>query len=45
MASAIANLWADRIIEGDKTYKDVPAKLKDSVKEPPPEKGHPELAK
>ena len=45
MASAIANLWADRIIEGDKTYKDVPAKLKDSVKESHTEKGHPELAK
>ena len=45
MASAIASLWADRIIEGDKTFKDVPAKLKNSVKESLTEKGHPELTK
>ena len=38
-------IWYDRIIEGDKTFKDVPAKLKDSVKESLTEKGHPELAK
>lgn len=45
MTSAISSLWADRIIEGDKNFKDVPAKLKDSVKEILTEKGHPELAK
>ena len=27
----IAKLWADRIIAGDKTYRQVPAKLKAAV--------------
>lgn len=42
---AIADLWADRIIAGDKAYADVPAKLKTAVKTSLKEKGHPELAK
>lgn len=29
--SAIANLWAQRIISDDKSYDDVPAKLKEEV--------------
>lgn len=47
----IAELWADKIIkchnEGsdEKTYKDVPAKLKDEVKKELTDKGYPELAK
>lgn len=31
--SKIAELWAERIIAGDKTYAEVPAKLKDQVAE------------
>ncbi len=42
---AVADLWADRIIAGDKTYADVPVKLKTPVKTSLTEKGHPELAK
>lgn len=41
----IAELWADRIITGDKKYSDVPAKLKKDVKASLIEKGCPELAK
>lgn len=41
----IAELWADRIITGDKKYSDVPTKLKKDVKASLIEKGHPELAK
>jgi len=29
----IAKLWADKIISGEKTYSQVPAKLKDAVAE------------
>ena len=28
----ISQLWADKIIAGDKTYAEVPAQLKDEVK-------------
>ena len=41
----IAELWADRIITGDKKYSNVPTKLKEDVKASLIEKGHPELAK
>lgn len=40
---AIADMWADRIISGDKTYKDVPPKLKDAVAESLKNKGKPEF--
>lgn len=33
MSTTIAKLWANRIIVGLKTYNDVPAKLKEQVKE------------
>lgn len=39
----IAELWAKRIIDGDRTYDEVPAKLKDAVAEALTEAGHPEL--
>ena len=29
----IAKIWAKNIIEGNKTFNDVPAKLKDEVKQ------------
>jgi hypothetical protein len=29
----IAKLWAKKVIAGDKTFADVPAKLKEQVKE------------
>ena len=29
----ISQLWADKIIAGDKTYAEVPAQLKDEVKQ------------
>lgn len=31
--TAIAKLWGQKIIEGTKTYAQVPSKLKESVKE------------
>lgn len=40
----IAKLWANRIIAGSKLYKDVPAKLKEQVKEILVEMGHADLA-
>ncbi len=40
---AIAKIWADKIIAGEKIYKDVPKKLKTPVAEALKEKGHPEL--
>lgn len=39
----ISQLWADKIIAGEKTYAEVPAQLKDEVKEDLINKGHPEL--
>ena len=41
--STVAKLWANRIIAGLKKYEDVPAKLKDEVKEILIELGHAEL--
>ena len=41
----ISILWADKVINGDKTYAQVPSQLKDEVKQALTEKGHPELAK
>ena len=41
----ISQLWADKIIAGDKTYAEVPAQLKDEVKQALKEKGYPKLAK
>lgn len=41
--SAIANLWAQRIINDDKAYDDVPAKLKDEVADILEESGHADL--
>lgn len=40
----IANLWALKIIDGSKTFEQVPAKLKPQVKQILIEKGWPELA-
>ena len=31
MSTAIAKLWANRIISGSRSYNQVPAKLKESV--------------
>lgn len=39
----ISDLWANRIISGDRSYDDVPAKLKDSVAKLLKDRGHPEL--
>lgn len=39
----ISLLWADRIINNDKKYSDVPAQLKDEVAQALTDKGHPEL--
>ena len=41
----ISQLWADKIIAGDKTYAEVPAQLKDEVKQVLKDKGYPKLAK
>jgi hypothetical protein len=41
--SKISELWAKRIIAGDKTYAEVPAKLKDEVATVLEESGHKEL--
>lgn len=41
----ISILWADKIIAGDRTYAQVPAQLKDEVKQALTEKGHSKLAK
>ena len=41
----ISQLWADKIIAGDKTYAEVPAQLKDEVKQALKEKSYPKLAK
>lgn len=45
MAAAIANLWAQRIIDpdSDKTYNDVPAKLKEEVAQILEDSGHADL--
>lgn len=39
----ISELWSTRIIAGDKTYAEVPAKLKDEVATILKESGHEEL--
>lgn len=39
----IANLWADQIIAGNKTYAQVPPKLKNAVAEKLREKGREDL--
>jgi len=41
----ISILWADKIIAGDRTYAQVPAQLKDEVKQALTEKGHAKLVK
>ena len=41
--SAIANLWAQRIISDDKAYADVPAKLKKEVADILKNSGHEDL--
>ena len=41
----LSQLWADKIIAGDKTYAEVPAQLKGEVKQALKEKGYPKLAK
>lgn len=41
----ISILWADKIINEDKTYAQVPSQLKDEVKQALKEKGYPKLAK
>lgn len=33
MATAVAKLWAERIIDKKKTFAQVPSKLKDQVRE------------
>lgn len=40
---AVARIWADKIIAGERTYKEVPKKLKTPVAEALTEKGHPEF--
>lgn len=39
----IAKLWADKIIAGEKTYREVPAKLKEAVKQILIDSGHGDL--
>ena len=39
----MAEVYADLIIKGRKTYSEVPAKLKEAVKEVLIRRGHPEL--
>lgn len=39
----IAQLWADKIIAGDKTFRQVPAKLKDAVRQILIDTGHEDL--
>jgi hypothetical protein len=41
----ISQLWANKIIAGDKTYAGVPAQLKEEVKEDLTNKGHADLVK
>lgn len=41
----ISLLWADKIINDDKKYSEVPAQLRDEVAQALADKGHPELAK
>lgn len=41
--AAVANLWAQRIINGDKTYDQVPPKLKDEVADILENSGHEDL--
>lgn len=41
----ISQLWANKIIAGDKTYAGVPAQLKEEVKENLTNKGHADLVK
>ncbi len=43
MTSAIANLWAQRIISDDKSYDEVPAKLRDDVAQILEDTGHADL--
>lgn len=45
MAAAIANLWAQRIInpDSDKTYDDVPTKLREEVAQILEDSGHADL--
>lgn len=39
----ISYLWADKIIAGDRTYSEVPAKLKTEVAQILTEQGHADL--
>lgn len=39
----IAQLWADKIIAGEKTFRQVPAKLKDAVRQILIDTGHEDL--
>ena len=39
----IAKLWTDRIIAGDKTFAQVPAKLKEQVRQLLIDSGHEDL--
>lgn len=41
----ISQLWANKIIADDKTYAEVPAQLKEEVKEDLTNKGHADLVK
>lgn len=41
--AAVANLWAQRIINGDKTYDQVPAGLKNDVADILENSGHEDL--
>ncbi|MCM1269377.1 MAG: hypothetical protein NC247_01960 [Ruminococcus flavefaciens] len=41
--AAVANLWAQRIINEDKTYAQVPAGLKDEVAKILEDSGHEDL--
>ena len=39
----IAQLWADKIIAGEKTFRQVPGKLKDAVRQILIDTGHEDL--
>lgn len=39
----ISYLWATKIIEGDRSYSEVPSELRSEVAQILTEKGHPEL--
>lgn len=41
--SKIAELWSNRVIEGKRTYEEVPAKLKDEVAKILTEQGYSHL--